>query len=387
VYVIKEDPKNQNLLYVGTEFGLFVSLDRGAHWTRWKGMPTVAIYDLVVHPRDNDLILATHGRSFMVMDDVSPLQQLSAAVLSSPSHVFTIAPAVQFNPNENGWFLGGRSFRAPNRAFGAFVNYHLRSEAKEEAAIEISDAAGTVVRRLKGPKTAGLHRVVWDLRAEPVAAATRGLAGAFVLTNLGPFVIPGEYTVQVTIDGRVDTKTVTVRPDPLVELSTTDRQTLYRTLLTLTDLQRTATAAADAATKLDQRMKEIGETLKPPANAPASLKTAVANLTKQVTDLRTSIAGSGEGFGGGGGGGTQPLRNRINSLKSEVIGSQSLPTRVQSALVETLQKQLSEVVGQVNTVITTTLPGVYKQMNESNIYPGVPEPITVVRPQGTTPPR
>jgi photosystem II stability/assembly factor-like uncharacterized protein len=389
VYVIKEDPKNQNLLYVGTEFGLFVSLDRGAHWTRWKGMPTVAIYDLVVHPRDNDLILGTHGRSVIVMDDISPLQQMSPAVLAAPSHVFNIAPAVQFNPNENGWFLGGRSFRAPNRQSGAFVNYFLRSEAKEDVAIAISDAAGTVVRRLTGPKTAGLHRVVWDLRAEPVGAATRGLAGAFVLTNLGPFVIPGEYTVQVTVDGRVDRKMVTVRPDPLVEISTTDRETLYRTLLTLTDLQRTATAAADATTKLDQRMKEIGETLKLHANAPAALKTSVANLTKQVTELRTSIAGSGQGGGGGGGfgGGAQPLRNRINSLKAEVIGSQSLPTRVQTGLVDTLQKQLSEAVGQVNTVITSTLPGVYKQMTESNIFPGVGEPITFVRPQGTTPPR
>ncbi|MFN2445413.1 MAG: hypothetical protein ABR606_07510 [Vicinamibacterales bacterium] len=98
-------PKNQDLLYVGTEFGLFVSIDRGAHWTRWKGMPTVAIYDLVVHPRDNDLILGTHGRSFMVLDDISPLQQMSAAALTAASHVFDIAPALQFNPNENGWIV------------------------------------------------------------------------------------------------------------------------------------------------------------------------------------------------------------------------------------------------------------------------------------------
>lgn len=258
-------------------------------------------------------------------------------------------------------------------------------------AIAITDAAGTVVRRLKGPKKAGLNRVAWDLRAEPAAAATTGLAGAFVLTNLGPFVIPGEYKVQVTIDGRADTKTVTVKPDPLVEISTTDRQTLYRTLLTLTDLQRAATAAVDATGKLDERMKQIADTLKPHANAPAAIKTSVANLTKQVTELRTSIAGTGQGFGGGGGGGgegpgaPQPLRNRINALKQEVIGSQSLPTRVQATLLETLQKQLSEAVGQVNTVITSTLPGLYKQMNDSSIYPGVGEAITIVRPAGTTP--
>jgi hypothetical protein len=295
---------------------------------------------------------------------------------------------VQFNPNENGWFLGGRSYRARNRAFGAFVNYHLRSAAKEDVDITISDSAGTVVRKLKGPKAAGLQRVVWDLRAEGVGQATTGLAGAYVLTNLGPFVIPGEYKVQVTIDGKADTKTVTVRPDPLVEISLTDRQTLYRTLVSLTDLQRAVTAAADATTKLNQRMEQIAETLKPHSNVPAALKTSVEGLTKQVTELRTRIAGTGQGFGGGGEGpgGGQPLRNRINGLKTEVIGSQSLPTRVQTTLMETLQKQLSDAVGQVNTVITATLPGVYKQMHENNIYPGVGEPITIVRPTSTAQP-
>jgi photosystem II stability/assembly factor-like uncharacterized protein len=382
VYVIKEDPKNQDLLYVGTEFGLFVSTDRGAQWTRWKGMPTVAVYDLVVHPRDNDLILGTHGRSFIVFDDISPLQQLSAKALSSPSHLFDIGPAVQYIPNENGWFLGGRSFRAPNRQLGAFVNYFVRSPAKEDVTIAISDASGKVVRQLTGPKTAGLHRVAWDLRAEPIGAATTGLAGAFVLTNLGPFVLPGEYRVQVTVDGTVHTKTVTVNPDPLVEISDADREALYRTLITLTDMQRTATSAAETVTKLDQRMQQIGETLKAHPNAPGPIQTSIASLTKQVTDLRAAIAGR---EGAGGGGGPQPLRNRINGLKSEVVGTQSLPTRVQSSQVEAFQKQLADLVGQVNAAISTGLPGLYKQLQENAIYPSAGEPISLVRTDGARP--
>jgi photosystem II stability/assembly factor-like uncharacterized protein len=374
VYVIKEDPRNQNLLYVGTEFGLFVSIDRGANWSRWKGMPTVAVYDLVVHPRDNDLILATHGRSFMVFDDITPLQQLTPAAMSAASHVFEIGPAVQYIPNENGWFLGGRSFRAPNRALGAFVNYSLRTPAKEDVTIAIADAAGTIVRRLRGPKTAGLHRVAWDLRAEPIGAATTGLAGAFVLTNLGPFVLPGDYRVQVTIDGRTETRTARVVPDPLVDITDADRQTLYRTLLTLTDLQRTATSAADAVTKLDEQMTAIAAALKAHANAPSAVASAVGTLAKQVTDLRTAIAGrpgQGGGGGGGGGGGAQPVRNRINGLKSEVIGSQSLPTRVQTSQLEEVRQLLTDLVGQTNTVITSSIPSLYKQLSESGIHPGV----------------
>ncbi len=385
VYVVKEDPKNQNLLYVGTEFGLFVSTDRGSNWTRWKGMPTVAVYDLLVHPRDNDLVLGTHGRSFIVFDDISPLQQLSAEVLAAPSHLFDIGPAVQFTPNENGWFLGGRSFRAPNRALGAFINYSLRSDAKEDVAIAISDGAGRVVRQLKGPKTAGLHRVAWDLRDEPIGAASTGLAGAIVLTNLGPFVLPGEYRVQLTVDGRAHSKTVKVVGDPLVQLTDADRQTLYRTLLTLTEMQRTAGAAADAVARLGERMQQIQETLKGHPNAPADVKTSVEKTAKQVTTLRTAIgapAGAGAG-GGGGGGGTQPLRNRITNLKTEVVGSQSLPTELQASQAALFRKQLAELIDQVNAAITGTLPGLYKQLAENNIYPSVGEPIKAVRTDST----
>jgi photosystem II stability/assembly factor-like uncharacterized protein len=384
VYVIKEDPKNQNLLYVGTEVGLFVSTNRGANWTRWKGMPTVAVYDLVVHPRDNDLVLGTHGRSFIVFDDISPLQQLTAEVLASPSHLFDIGPAIQYIPNEDGWFLGGRSYRAPNRELGAFLNYYLRSAAKDDVAIAISDASGKVVRQLKGPKTAGLHRVAWDLRDEPSGPASTGLAGALVLTNLGPFVPPGDYRVQLTADGRTLTKTVKVGGDPHVEMSDADRQTLYRTLLTLTDMQRTVGSAADAVTRLDQRLQQIAETLKAYPNAPATVKTSAATLTKQVTELRTAISGAGGGRGGGGfGGGPQPLRNRINSLKSEVVGSQSLPTQVQSAQVPVFRKQLGDLVDRVNNVIMTALPSLYKQLHENSIYPSVGEPIKLVRADGT----
>jgi hypothetical protein len=145
-------------------------------------------------------------------------------------------------------------------------------------------------------------------------------------------------------------------------------------------MQRAATAAADAVTKLDQRMQQIGETMKAHPNAPAPVTTAVDALTKQVTTLQTSIAGQGGqgGGGGGGGGGAQPVRNRINSLKQEVIGSQSLPTRVQMTQVDALQKQLAALVGQVNSVITSTLPSLHKQLHENSIFPSVGEPIKML---------
>ena len=109
-------------------------------------------------------------------------------------------------------------------------------------------------------------------------------------------------------------------PDPLVEITDADRETLYKTLVTLTDLQRTATAAADAATKLDEQMASIAAALKAHANVPAAITSAVGTLAKQVTELRTAIAGrpgQGGGGGGGGGGGAQPVRNRINASRAK----------------------------------------------------------------------
>src|SRR5262249_38153352 len=154
--------------------------------------------DLTVHPREKDLILATHGRSFQVFDDVSPLQQMNDAVFSSTAHLFDIRPSTEFIPNESGWFMGGREFAAPNPEFGAYINYYLKAAVKDDVKITISDAAGKVVRELSGPKEAGLQRVAWDLRTTPAAPATIGFYFQPELTNLGAFVLPGEYRVKIS---------------------------------------------------------------------------------------------------------------------------------------------------------------------------------------------
>jgi len=381
VYTIKEDPKNQNLLYVGTEFGLFVSTDRGSSWTRWSNLPTVAVFDLVIHPRDNDLVLATHGRSFIVYDDISPLQQLTETVMSSSTYLFDIRSATQFIPNENGWFLGGRDFRASNPEFGAYINYYLKSAVKDDVKITISDTGGKVIRELKGPKDAGIHRVVWDLRTEPSGPASTGLAEALVLTNLGPFALPGEYRVKISAGDQEQTKTVRVLGDPQIQITEADRKKLYDALISLTEMQRTAGSAVTATNKMDDQMKQISEMLKAYPNATNAVKSSVDNASKQITEMRRKLAGSGRGFGGEGGeggGGQQALRNRIDSLKSEVIGSQSPPTANQTSRLDAYLKELNDAVGQVNSAISSTLPALYKQLNDNNIRPTFGEPLKPV---------
>ena len=374
VYVIEEDPKNPDLLYVGTEFGLFVSIDRGSSWTRWKNLPTVAIYDLVVHPRDNDLVLGTHGRSFIVYDDISPLQQLDDAVLASSSHLFDMRPGTQFIPNENGWFLGGRSYRAENPEPGVYVHYYLREAAGDDVDIRIRDAAGTVVRELTGPTDTGIHRVVWDLRAEPSGPPATGLAGALNLTDLGPFVLPGEYFVQLSAEGQDHTKTVRVMGDPLVEMTDADRRRLYTMLLSLTGMQRTAESAADAIDIMNEEVQRVLETLAEHPGPPDTVQATAENVNEEITDLRTRLTGTG----GGGGFGSQALSARIDRLKAALMGSQSLPTVIQSDQHELFLEELNDVVGRVNTSIDSTLPNLYRQLNEHDIHPIPGEPIRPV---------
>ena len=378
-YTIKEDPKNRSVLYLGTEFGLFVSTDRGASWTRWSAAPTVAVYDLVVHPRENDLVLATHGRAIMVIDDISPIQQLSESVLSGQSYLFDIRDATEFIPNESGWFVGGRDFAGPNPEFGAYLNYYLKS-AVDDVRLTITDASGAVVRELTGPKDAGIHRVAWDLRTTAVGPIPLGMYMDPSYTNAGPLVLPGEYTVRLSAGRQQSTRKVRVEGDPLIQISDADRRATFQALATATNMQSTATAAADAITELGKQLEQVAVTLKGYPNAPASVRTAVEAATKEVADLRISLIGAGGRGGGGGGGGAAGVRNRINGLKGDLITSQSLPTAAQTVQLDTDLKTLNAVVVQLNTTLGTTIPALFKQLADNNVRVGFGEPIKPIKP-------
>lgn len=368
VRTIKEDPKNPNLLFVGTEFGVFISIDRGASWTRWTTLPTVAIAELVVHLRDNDLVLGTHGRSVLIVDDISPIQQLNPTILSSNTHLFDIRAATQFIPNDNSGFVGGRDFAAPNPEFGAYINYYLKAPVNN-AKITIADAGGAVARELLGPTQAGIHRVVWDLRT----------------ANSGPSVLPGEYRVTLSAGGQEQTKTVRVHGDALATISVADRKKLFDALITATAMQSTADAAVTAINQLSQQLRQVAEMSKGSANVPVAVKTAVENISKKVADFRLKLVGGGGRVGSfrfdfsGEGQPPEPLRNSIRRLKGELSNSQSPPTAIQSAQLENDRAELNQLVAEVNSTINTTLPNLYAQLAENGIRPSAAEPIKPIK--------
>ena len=197
VKVIREDPRNKDLLYAGTEFGFFVSFDRGGHWTKLdNGLPTVAVDDIVVHPRDHDLVIGTHGRSIYVMDDIRPLQEMTPEVRQAESHLFSIRPAIEFHQLPEGAVWSKRIYEAENPPFGALINYHIRTWTGREISLEITDNTGRTVRRLTGPAAPGINRVVWDLQPEKDPDQDFGTP-----SGQPRLVPPGEYTVTMSMSG------------------------------------------------------------------------------------------------------------------------------------------------------------------------------------------
>lgn len=373
VYTIKEDPVNRNLLYIGTEFGLFVSVDRGSSWTRWPTVPTVAVYDLVIHPRDHDIVMATHGRSFLIIDDISVLQQATPAALTANVHLFTTRPAAQFIPNETGWFVGGRDFIGPNPEFGAYLNYYLNTRLTEDPKLVITDGAGVIVRELTGSKEAGLHRVTWDLRATAVGPIPLGMYMDPNYTNASAFVLPGEYTVTLTAGGQRQTGKIRVLGDPLVAISDGDRKSHFDAVNTATSMQSKADQAAEAIGRLEQYLETLSRTLKDHPQATTALRDTHDALVRDVANLKVRLVGTGGRGGGGGEGGG--LRNRIRTLKGELIGSQSRPTTMQTQRLGTSAAELDEVTAAVNMFIDTRLPALHRQLSAEGIYPKPANPI------------
>ena len=215
VQVIREDLKNKDLLFAGTEFGLFVSLDSGKNWQKFmNNFPTVRTDDILIHPRDNDLIVATHGRSVWIADDITPLQQLTQAVRDADVTLFDIRPPVAWlNDQQNNQQIGGQKhFIGENAPRGAAINYYLKSAASGDVKISITDGTGRVVRTLDGPKTAGINRVMWNLAAAPPAGQQGGGGGGGGRGG-GGAVEPGTYIVTLEVGGKKVTKPLQVLQD------------------------------------------------------------------------------------------------------------------------------------------------------------------------------
>lgn len=306
---IEQDPVKQDLLYLGTEFGLYVTLNGGQRWMKWThGFPTVSAMDLVVHPRDHDLVIATHGRALYILDDVRPLRTLTESTMKEPLHVYEISDARQYMVKQTGGsrFPGNTEFRGENRPYGAIITYSLNvkglphpDEEKErdiketerqtiekekkttevrfkeediptvvekeeekgpQVDIKITDENGKIIRKFKSPARLGLNRAVWDLAMDPFKEPPREEPALFGDSG-GPQVLPGNYTVTVKFKEHQATSKVRVVGDQRYKNNDAARKVNWQTIMRAGELQETATKAIEqirnSRTDIDFVLKRI----------------------------------------------------------------------------------------------------------------------------------
>ena len=417
--VIREHPRNQNLLFLGTEFGAFISLDRGGHWTRLRGnLPLVRVDDIQIHPRDNDLVLGTHGRSVWVLDNITALEKMSDAVMSSDLAVFDAPAAVAFRIYNRKGNTGHKWFSTPNPPYGAMIDYYLRTGSPGNARITITDKSGKTVREMTGPVEAGVNRVEWDLRfpsaaqggggrggggggrgpggggggrgggqqaAQPAdpQTATRGGqpaaaqiggggggGGGFGGGGRGPRVPPGEYTVKVSAAGKEATATLRVQEDPRIQISEADRAKWTDAVMKAYELQRSAAAAQRSVQNLRTQITTLQDSLRRTPNVSQEINNAAKLVSDQVDDVQRKIVQAQDQSGSAGPplpGTPRPILQRIGQLFNGLDSYTAAPTADQTAKLAELSAELKTLVDQVNKVIDEAVPNLNKQIRDSGV--------------------
>ncbi len=342
VWSVVQDHQQKDLLFAGTEFGLYVTVDRGQHWMQLKtGIPTIALRDLEIQRRDDDLVAASFGRGFFVLDDYSPLRQLAAAT-EQDAHLFPVRDAWSYIPRvslqaKGQPSQGSASFTAPNPPFGAVITYHLKASVegpqaqrrKEEAALRekrddvpfpgwdrlrdetldrepqvlltVRDAEGQAVRRLSGPATAGLHRLAWDLRwpaPDPIDLEEVEFRPPWVEDPQGPLVVPGTYRVEMAIlqaDSSVTTlseaQSFDVKPLPGGSLPASDATAVAAFQRKTHDLMRRAQAANGEVDEARNKLLHLQHALDATPTADPELFARLRQLRDQLDTLAVRLSG------------------------------------------------------------------------------------------------
>jgi photosystem II stability/assembly factor-like uncharacterized protein len=314
VHAVREDPVRKSLLFAGTELGVYVSFNDGELWQPLQlNLPVTAVRDLVI--KDNDLVVATHGRSFWILDDISPLRELTAANATAGVHLFRPATAIRLRKNEaRDTPLQPETPAGKNPPAGALIDYSLNSVPSEEVTLEILDGAGKLVRKYSTnderrkldesqafptywfnppaplSKNIGLNRFVWDLRYERPRALrfSYSIAAAFgedaIMQPEGPLALPGTYQVRLSVDGRTYTAPLEVKMDPRVHVSPVELSQQLALEMKISDGLEQSFGAVQQINRLREQLKELQSKLKSDQDGKALLE-AINDLDKKAAEL------------------------------------------------------------------------------------------------------
>lgn len=426
---LTEDVKNPDVLYIGTETGIFVSIDRGQNWRRLKAnFPTVRVDELTIMPRDNALLVASHGRALWVLDDLSPIQEYAAAVAASgDGKLFSPSPALQWKEmdNRNDEFWGHQYFVGENPPLDAVVSFYLKRNVPG-LALRINDAGGRTIRTMPvsaAKNAAGIHAACWDQRGDPISTAGADPAAAFgggrggrgaaapVIPGIptpaptagylpenpcvdaaadgaggggggrgfgnasgAPYVIPGNYTVQLVANNTVlDSKPLRIVGDPAVKMADNERKRYNDVANDLHELQRRATAAQTALQQLNRQINDATPKVRDGASVPADLKSKYDAFTKEWDAVRKKFGvgipvAAGRGGGGGGRGGAVDPENvlaRVGAARASVAAFWEMPSASVMKQYTDAKDALPKAIADANAFITkaNTMANALKAQN------------------------
>ena len=362
-HVIKEDIENPDLLFLGTERGLFISVDGGVAWARYETeFPKVAVRDLAIHAREHDLIIATHGRGVWILDDITPLRALTPEVLEAPVAVLPTRPAVQAIGGGMSWFSGNDEFVGSNPPEAAAIVYYQKSRhIFGDMSLEVRDSTGELIKTLPAGKLRGVNRVDWPTRLPPpkVPPAT-SLVPAFE----GPRVPEGTYMYRLLKGDSVYEGEITVVADPRSPHSAEDRRLQRSTALELYGMLERLTYVIDATIDLRDQAR---------ARADSAGGGTADRLTKYAEELdgfREGLVNTGGGYVAA----EKKLREDLGELYGRVNGYDGRPTDSELARKEALGRRLDEAVGRFDELTSESRVSALNARLESDTL----EPLSVM---------
>lgn len=393
VNVLAEHPRNADLLLAGTEFGLFITIDEGKSWIlAGESLPRVPVDDIVIQARENDIVLGTHGRSIIILDDISMLETLNEKVLDSEAHLFPPRDAIQFHDRmEVATDQGAREFSGKNPDYGALITYYLKSdpppqekvstkgeedeeeskkqEEKPKVKIVILDKEEKVVREMQGPDRKGFHRINWDLH-HSLSFTPREAGGAVFARQTGPFVLPGEYTVKLMARDMELVQKVQVKIDPLAKTNPEALQARLEASMEVMEMERVSREAQKTVDEMKKEIKRIEEMVKEKENGPEEVKDRIQDISKKMDEIGEILKT-----------GRRSLQSEIGGLRRQLQASSSAPTQSQLWKKKHLSAKLEEGIQKINGLITVEFPELQSLLKKYDIRPVFPKVIKLKKEQ------
>jgi photosystem II stability/assembly factor-like uncharacterized protein len=359
-HVVREDVVNKNLLFVGTEMGLFLSLDGGAQWVQFTGnLPNVAIRDIALQARENDVVLATHGRGVVVIDDITPLRAITPDVLGAELAILPSRPARHNWSNSFQSFDGDDEFVGDNPSQQATITYYMKDRMMMgDLKVEVLNDKGEVISSIPGTKRKGINRVNFAMRMKaPRVAASENLAPRALF---GPLLPEGKYTVRITKGEKQFTSTLVLEGDPRSPYSAADRAAQQKTVMSLYNIQARLAYISAAMTELRDTLKSRVEKL----DSTNKMRVAVMKTSNRLDSLFKTVAKE-RGFYVAEK--EDKLREHVSNLYGAINSYGGAPSKMQLERLATLEKEIGRVNATLEGIIKTDLPLANAELKSANL--------------------